>query len=47
MSSSGNSIIEARREQMLPTLEAHDFARLKRFGAVQSFPKGTLIMKGG
>jgi thioredoxin reductase (NADPH) len=47
MSSSGNSIIEARREQMLPTLEAHDFARLKRFGAVQSFPKGTFIMKAG
>jgi thioredoxin reductase (NADPH) len=47
MSSSGTPIIEARREQMLPTLDTHDFDRLKRFGTVQVFPQGTFIMKAG
>ncbi|HEU4550623.1 MAG TPA: FAD-dependent oxidoreductase [Rhizomicrobium sp.] len=47
MSSGGTPIIEARREQMLPTLSDHDFARLKRFGSVRSFPKGAFIMKTG
>src|SRR5476651_23966 len=41
------SVIETRRHQMFPTLDAHDFSRLRRFGQVRSFPSGTLIMKAG
>ncbi|MBN9587597.1 MAG: thioredoxin reductase [Alphaproteobacteria bacterium 64-11] len=47
MGSSGTPIMEARREQMFPTLDAHDFERLKRFGGIQVFPRGTFIMKAG
>ena len=41
------SILETRRHQMFPKLSAHDFARLKRFGCIKSFPRGTMIMKAG
>lgn len=41
------SILETRRHQMFPKLSAHDFARLKRFGCIKNFPRGTMIMKAG
>jgi thioredoxin reductase (NADPH) len=41
------SIIDTRRDQIFPTLSDHDFSRLRRFGAVRSFAKGTAIMKAG
>ena len=40
-------IIETRRLQMFPHLDDHDFARLRRFGEVRTFPDGTAIMKAG
>jgi thioredoxin reductase (NADPH) len=49
MSATGTTspLMEARRAQMLPHLDAHDFDRLKRFGTVRHFPAGTFIMKTG
>jgi len=41
------SVLETRRHQMFPELGNHDFARLRRFGEVRSFPAGTPIMKAG
>lgn len=41
------SVLEARRDQIFPILDAHDFARLKRFGTVRSFVPGTAIMRAG
>jgi thioredoxin reductase (NADPH) len=41
------SVMETRRDQMFPQLEAHDIARLRRFGEVRTFPAGTFIMKAG
>ncbi len=40
-------IIEARRNQMFPVLEAGDIARLKRFGEARSWPAGSTIVKAG
>ena len=40
-------VIEARRAQMFPTIDAHDIAHLKRFGEVLQFPKGAALMKEG
>jgi len=40
-------IIETRRLQMFPHLDDHDFARLRRFGEVRTFPDGTAIMTAG
>ena len=42
-----SSVLDARRDQIFPILDAHDFARLKRFGTVRSFPPGTAIMRAG
>ena len=39
--------LDARRDQIFPVLDAHDFARLKRFGTVRRFPSGTAIMRAG
>jgi thioredoxin reductase (NADPH) len=41
------SIIETRRDQIFPTLSAHDFTRLRRFGEVKTFAPGTFLMKAG
>jgi thioredoxin reductase (NADPH) len=41
------SVLDTRRHQMFPTLSAHDFARLKRFGCIKHFPRGTMLMKAG
>ncbi len=40
-------IIEARREQMFPVLDATDIARLKRFGEARHWPAGSYVMKAG
>jgi thioredoxin reductase (NADPH) len=39
--------LDTRRAQMFPTLDAHDFARLKRFGQVRHFAGGEAIMTAG
>ncbi len=41
------SIIDTRRDQIFPTLSAHDFTRLRRFGEVKTFAPGTFLMKAG
>jgi thioredoxin reductase (NADPH) len=41
------SVMETRRDQMFPQLDAHDIARLRRFGEVCTFPAGSFIMKAG
>jgi thioredoxin reductase (NADPH) len=47
MGEASSSVLETRRHQMFPQLDAHDFARLRRFGEVQTFKDGTRIMKAG
>ena len=44
---STSPIIEARREQMFPALDAHDIARLRRFGEVRHYESGSPLMKTG
>ncbi len=41
------SIVDTRRDQIFPTLSAHDFTRLRRFGEVKTFAPGTFLMKAG
>jgi thioredoxin reductase (NADPH) len=41
------SVLETRRHQMFPHLDASDIARLRRFGEIQHFADGTPIMKAG
>jgi thioredoxin reductase (NADPH) len=41
------SIIDTRYDQMFPTLEAADIARLRRFGDVRSFADGEYLARGG
>jgi thioredoxin reductase (NADPH) len=41
------TVLETRREQVFPTLAATDIARLRRFGEVHNFTKGTLVVKAG
>jgi thioredoxin reductase (NADPH) len=43
MSGQNQSIIEARRHQMFPTLEAPEIERLRRFGAIRSFNAGEAL----
>jgi len=40
-------IIEARREQMFPVLDARDIAHLKRFGESRHYEAGASVMKAG
>ncbi|HEY0267554.1 MAG TPA: FAD-dependent oxidoreductase, partial [Rhizomicrobium sp.] len=47
MGADKSSIIDTRRAQMFPHLDDHDFARLRRFGEVMTFPAGAAIMKAG
>ena len=41
------SVLDTRRDQMFPVLDAQDFARLKRFGEERHFASGSAIMKAG
>ena len=41
------SVVDTRRDQIFPTLSAHDFARLRRCGEVRTFAAGTPIMQAG
>ena len=41
------SVLDTRRDQMFPVLDAHDFSRLKRFGEERHFASGSAIMKAG
>jgi thioredoxin reductase (NADPH) len=41
------SIIDTRRQQMFPTLEPADIARLHRFGEVWTFAKGDVLARVG
>jgi thioredoxin reductase (NADPH) len=43
MSGQKQSIIEARRHQMFPTLEAPEIERLRRFGEIRSFNAGEAL----
>ena len=47
MSQSANPILNARREQMFPTLAQADIDRLRRFGEAVSYPAGAHIVKAG
>jgi thioredoxin reductase (NADPH) len=47
MSAAALPIIEARREQMFPILDASDIARLKRFGELREYRAGDALMKTG
>ena len=40
-------IIEARRDQMFPVLDAHDIQRLRRFGQARAWPAGSSIVQAG
>ena len=40
-------ITETRRDQIFPVLDAHDIARLRRFGTVRNFAPGAAIMTAG
>ena len=41
------SIIETRRHQMFPTLEASEIERMRRFGEVCSYAAGEALAKVG
>src|ERR1700716_1910098 len=41
------SIIETRRHQMFPTLEASEIERVRRFGEVRSYRAGEALAKVG
>ncbi|MGA8260085.1 MAG: FAD-dependent oxidoreductase [Arenicellales bacterium] len=47
MASPARPLTETRREQMFPTLEPEEIARLKRFGEIHAFKAGERIMKSG
>jgi thioredoxin reductase (NADPH) len=39
--------METRRDQMFPVLAEQDIARLRRFGDVERFPAGTVVVRAG
>ena len=41
------AVLDTRRAQMFPVLDAHDFSRLKPFGEERHFAAGSAIMKAG
>jgi thioredoxin reductase (NADPH) len=41
------SVIDSRRDQMFPVLDAADFARLERFGEARHYDDGALISRAG
>jgi thioredoxin reductase (NADPH) len=47
MSAPALPIIEARREQMFPVLDARDIGHLKRFGEIRHYEIGASVMKAG
>ncbi|HEY8697071.1 MAG TPA: cyclic nucleotide-binding domain-containing protein, partial [Rhizomicrobium sp.] len=47
MASETPSIIETRRAQMFPTLNASEIERLRRFGTQHSYPAGAYLSKAG
>jgi thioredoxin reductase (NADPH) len=47
MASDARPVIETRRDQMFPVLDAIDIDRLRRFGDVRSYPAGAYLAKTG
>ena len=47
MASEAPSIIETRRAQMFPTLDAAEIERLRRFATPRSYPAGAYLSKSG
>jgi thioredoxin reductase (NADPH) len=47
MSAPALPIIEARREQMFPVLDARDIGHLQRFGEIRHYAIGASVMKAG
>jgi thioredoxin reductase (NADPH) len=47
MASDARPVIETRRDQMFPVLDAADIDRLRRFGEVRSYPAGEYLAKTG
>jgi len=47
MSQSARAMIEARKDQMFPTLGQADIDRLRRFGEARSYARGERIVKAG
>src|SRR5262245_28129441 len=47
MATAAQSIIETRRHQMFPTLEASEIERVRRFGEVHSFAAGEALARVG
>ena len=47
MSSPAPSIIETRRDQMFPNLDASEIERVRRFGSVRSYGEGEALAKIG
>jgi thioredoxin reductase (NADPH) len=47
MTMAANSTLDARREQMFPTMGQADIDRLRRFGESKFYPKGERILKAG
>ncbi len=47
MSAPALPIIEARREQMFPVLDARDIKHLQRFGEIRHYEIGASVMKAG
>jgi thioredoxin reductase (NADPH) len=41
------TVLDTRREQMFPHMDAHDIARFRRFGEVRHFAPGEYLMKAG
>jgi thioredoxin reductase (NADPH) len=47
MASDARPVIETRRDQMFPVLDATDIDRLRRFGELRSYPAGEYLAKTG
>ena len=47
MKSTTSSLIETRRDQIMPVLDAADIGRVRRFGSLRSFAAGEALMKAG
>jgi thioredoxin reductase (NADPH) len=47
MSGGGSSVLDTRRHQMFPVLQAAEIKRLRRFGSERSFAKGDYLNRSG
>ena len=47
MSAAGRPLIEARRDQIFPTLAPEEIDRLRRFGEPRSYREGELLVRTG